>query len=462
MNLTYRPAIWRSSSPKSSWKRRSCSCQLVLPGNARRLGTSVFAYLCAFWNENVSLQWFHADHAERTEAGRGERRAHARRSEDAVHARRVSGVGRIGRRRSCVGFIDLRSAKGLPRFEHAKQRFRRSGRASRTIRSPASAFFVEWTSTGRTRRSFMTRSTVPLRTVLPRRGCTHGLTLPLPTIVSLRAVLVAGACTVANHDLYDLALTGDTLSPGDIVVFGDVPYLRMSAFEERAHATSDASVTTSSFGDVLVLCLTGTTSPGQVRARRAGLPDVVLDNVQLLVDAPSGVDVLADRCSRMRVELRRFLGKIASARAYPTDVPRDVVRWQLSLLAAIERLGADELIDRYFEGAPHRGKRTRSIFRSRIAPGRRIGCCLRASASSGRGRDLRGADGAAARGVPRSGTSRLRGGRSAHWIGRVASSGHGSAWRPGGVARVCPPLGRRLRGACGSIRTRGGTLLRAR
>lgn len=181
-----------------------------------------------------------------------------------------------------------------------------------------------------------------------------GVMLPLSTIVSLRAVLVAGACTVTSHDLHGLRLRSGRLSASDVVVLGDAPYVQLSAFEDRDEADLD-DVDTSSFGEVLATCVTGVSrgsSPGgrvPVEMLRPGLPDAVSMAARLLSDAPAGMDALADRSARVRNALRSVLGRVASPRAYANELPGDLVSWQLSLLAALDRLGADDAVDRYLE-----------------------------------------------------------------------------------------------------------------
>jgi hypothetical protein len=178
------------------------------------------------------------------------------------------------------------------------------------------------------------------------------VTLPLPTIVGLRAVLVAAACTVTCHDLHGLRLRRGSLSPTDVVLLGDVPYVQMSAFDAREPDVSD-DVSTASFGEVLAQCLTGTFRAAGLGAfglatLRPGLPEAVCTTAGLLLDAPRGVDALAERYARGREEVSRLLGKLVSPRAYVTEAPRDLVKWQLSLLVSLDHLGADDEVDRYF------------------------------------------------------------------------------------------------------------------
>jgi hypothetical protein len=173
--------------------------------------------------------------------------------------------------------------------------------------------------------------------------------LPLPAVATLRAALVAGSCAITNYELHGLELRDGELDLSDIVLRDGIPHVRASAFVDSDPARS-GELTVASFGRVLTLCLTGASrAPWTLGTLRAGIPDVISETVDLFCSAPAGLGSLAVQCARARTELRRFVGRLGTSEGYPSPEPEELLRWQLSLLEGLLRLGAVGLVDRYFE-----------------------------------------------------------------------------------------------------------------
>jgi hypothetical protein len=182
----------------------------------------------------------------------------------------------------------------------------------------------------------------------------RGAALPLPAALTLRSLLVAASACITGRDWYGLSLRRGLLEPASLLVSDGVPCLPMSAFE-WTDAADGEHVSVASFGAVLCECLTGEpsvpgrTSAARVAVLRPGLPDTFVAAAEWFLESPAGVAALAERCAIVRRELRRLFGAFPCAKPRPDSSAAETARYQLGLLPVLERLGADHLIDRYFD-----------------------------------------------------------------------------------------------------------------